>query len=228
EGPPRVARLMPSPLQISSQSNRRKPAPSARERLVLGGAARLRPAAARAATAARPATAARLAAAARPATPAPTGTSAPAAAGSAAAAATAAGTALVAAVLGQRFHREGAFERAFRTLLLAARGPPRAPALVALVALEALLHRLRHQVDHVLVFADLLRALHFFLGAEDAHQPHPLHLAPRRLERVAQAREPVAGRAGGIPDRLVQRFLHRAVLGLQLRLGLTLFVGIHL
>src|SRR5438067_5478283 len=140
----------------------------------LGCAARLGTAAAAgaAASAARAATSAAGLAAARTA-------SAAAAAGTATAGA--ARAALGAAILGDRFHREAAFERAFLALLAAAGRTARAALLVVLL-LEDLLHRLGHEIDDVLEFTDLLRAGDLFLGAEDAHPPDALGLPPRRAQ----------------------------------------------
>src|SRR5207249_2205435 len=144
------------------------------------------------------------------------------------AAAGTAGAALVAAVLHHRFHREAALERSLRALLAAAGGPAGSAAAAALVALEALLHRLRHQVDDVLVVADPLRALDLLVGAEDAHQSDALRLPAGGFHRLAQPIQPLAGGARRLADRLVEKLLDGAGLRLELRLGLAFLVGLDL
>jgi len=128
----------------------------------------------------------------------------------------------------QAHHREAAFERPFRAFLAAARGPPRSAAPAALVALEALLHRLGHQIDDVLVLANPLRTLDLFLRPEDADQADAFGMPSRRLDGFAQAIEALAGSTGRLGDRLVEKLLDRGGLGLELRLRLSFLVGVDL
>src|SRR6266849_2470116 len=168
-------------------------------------------------------------AAAAGSTPAPRSPSSAWAAPAAARTPARAGAALVAAVLRQRFHRERAFE-GVALLLAPARGPARAARAAALlVAVELLLHRLGHEVDDVLELADLLRPRDDLLGREHAHQPDALGLVARRLERIAQALEPLAGGAGRLGDRLVEELLRGValrLLGVRAGRGPLLCLGI--
>src|SRR5258706_3945182 len=112
-----------------------------------------------------------------------------------AAASRAAGAALGAAILRDRLHRKAAFQRAGVLVLSPAHRPPRSALLVVLL-LEDLLHRLRHEIDHVLELADLLRARDLFLDAEDPDQPDPLGLTAGGAQCLAEAVEPIAGGPG--------------------------------
>src|SRR5207237_7312161 len=158
-------------------------------------------------------TAARTTAAAGPATAARSASSARATAATAGAA-TCARTALVSAVLRQRLHGEGPFQRV-ALLFAAARGTARAARTATLLVLaELLLHRLGHEVHDVLELADLLRRGHRLFGREDAHQPDAPGLVPDCLERLAQPFEPLAGGARRLRHGVVEELLR--FLGLRL------------
>src|SRR5207237_1199749 len=128
----------------------------------------------------------------------------------------AARTAFVLAVLHDGFHREASFQAAFLPLRASPRGALRPPtaAASALVGLELLLHALRHQIDDEIVLADLGCALHRFLAGEDADEADAIGPGADRLERFAEPRQAISGRAGRLGDRLVERGLR--CLGLRL------------